>query len=118
MQAHYRYKKVRLAKSGEVVLPAYRSGSKLVVAVEGEHDEEGVYCIAEIGSKLCGFPERAPDYKANQWEHRVCGTNSNNTFFLEIPEGLEGEKIKIHAVFSNRWKGERTTCNVYLCDKH
>ncbi len=118
MQAHYRHKRIQLAKSGEVVIPAYRKGSKLAVAIEGEHGKECVYCVAEIGGKLCGFPERAPDYKANQWEHSVCGTDSNNTFFLELPEGLEGGKIKIHAVFSNRWKGEKTTCNVYLCDKH
>lgn len=118
MQAHYRYKKVQKALSGEFVLPEYRSGSKLTVAVNGNHGEECVYCVAEIVGKLFGFPERAPDYKANQWEHCVCGSDKNNTFYLELPDGLEGQKIKIYTIFSQRRKADEAECKIYIIPKH
>lgn len=117
MQAHYRHKKSELLKWQEITLPAYKSGSKLTVAVEGVHGNEGVYCIADIDGKLTGFPERAPDYKANQWEHYVWSSDKNNTFFLPLPDGLEGKTIKVFALFSER-KGTDTECNIYICEKH
>ncbi len=118
MQAHYRHKKIQLSACQEFILPEYKQGAKIAVAVEGEHGEEGVYCIAEFDGKISGFPKRAPDYRANQWEHAVCSTDRNNTFFIEIPENMQGKKVRIHAVFTNRRKGEDATCNVYICDKH
>ena len=117
MQAHYRHKKTVLAKWQEFALPQYKSGAKIAVAVEGMHGTEGVYCVAEIDEKLMGFPERAPDYKANQWEHYVWSSDKNNTFFLPLPDGLQGKKIKVTAIFSDRRKTD-VTCNVYICDKH
>ncbi|MBQ7101454.1 MAG: hypothetical protein IJN81_07465 [Clostridia bacterium] len=118
MQAHPRHKKINLSKSGEFTLPEYRSGARLTVAVNGKHGEECVYCVAEIGDKRFGFPERAPDYKANQWEHRVCGSDKNNTFFLPLPDGMAGETVKIYTLFTDRGKGEKTKCYIYICEKH
>lgn len=118
MQAHYRHKKIQLSARQEFILPEYKQGAKIAVAVEGEHGEECVYCTAEFDGKISGFPKRAPDYRANQWEHAVCSTDKNNTFFIEIPENMQGKKFRIHAIFSDRNKGEKVKCNVYLCDKH
>lgn len=117
LQAHYRYKKIRKAISSEFTLPEYQN-SKLTVAVNGVHGEECVYCVAEINGKLIGFPERAPDYKANQWEHKVCGSDKNNTFFMELPEGLAGQKIKVYTLFTQDRKSEDALCNVYITPKH
>lgn len=117
MQAHYRYKKTAFTKWNEFTLPNYKNGSKIAVAVEGVHGDEGVYCVLEIDGKLSGFPKRAPDYKANQWEHCVCSSDKNNTFFYELPDGMQGKSIKIHAVFSDRRKTD-VLCNVYICDRH
>lgn len=118
MQAHYRHKNTALARWQEFTLPQYRSGAKLTVAVNGTHGEEGVYCVAEIGGRLSGFPERAPDYKSNQWEHRVCSSDKNNTFYLELPDGLQGQTVKVYALFSDRRKAAQSSCDVYICDKH
>lgn len=118
MQAHYRYKKTQAVKSAEFILPDYNALPRLTVAVEGEHGTEGVYCVAEIRGNFFGFPERAPEYKANQWEHRVLDSDKNNTFYMDLPDGLSGEKIKIYAVFSNRGKAKNCTCNIYLTPKH
>ena len=117
MQAHYRFKNIYLEKYSEFVLPEYENNSYLAVAIEGTHGEECVYCVAEIDGKFSGFPRRAPDYKANQWEHAVCGTDKNNTFFMDLPDGMQGRKIKIHAMFSDRRKSD-AVCNVYICQKH
>ena len=118
MQAHYRHKRIQLSKSGEFTIPAYKNGSFIAVAVEGDHGTECVYCTAEFDGKINGFPRRAPDYRANQWEHAVCESNKNNTFFVDIPDGMEGKTVRIHALFNDRRKGENVTCNVYICEKH
>lgn len=118
MQAHYRYKKTSVVYSGEFTLPNYKETPKLTVAVEGEHGTEGVYCVLETEGKTAGFPERAPEYKANQWEHSVCNSDSNNTFYYPLPEGLEGKKVTVRAVFSDRRKAENCRCDVYLSPKH
>ena len=118
MQAHYRHKKVANAKQGKFTLPEYKNGSSIAIAVEGTHGEECVYCVAKIDGKLCGFPRRAPDYKANQWEHMVCGSDKNNTFYLELPDGMQGKEIELTALFSNRRKAENCVCDVYICEKH
>ena len=118
MQAHYRHRKVAVLKNGTFTLPEYRQGSSLAVAVEGVHGEECVYCVASFdGAKAVGFPRRAPDYRANQWEHAVCGSDANNTFFIEIPEDMQGKNVEISAVFCDRRKAD-AVCNVYICEKH
>ncbi|MBQ9946312.1 MAG: hypothetical protein IJO68_07295 [Clostridia bacterium] len=118
MQAHFSYKKTRAVHSAEFTLPDYTGLRRLTVAVEGVHGAEGVYCIAEADGQFFGFPERAPEYKANQWEHRVIDSDKNNTFFLTLPDCLEGKKIKIYAVFSDGSKARECTCDVYLSPEH
>ncbi len=118
MQAHYRYKKTQTVKSAEFILPDLSSLPRIAVAIEGEHGTEGVYCVAEINGKFTGFTERAPEYKANQWEHRVLDSDKNNTFYMILPDSAKGQRIKIYAVFSDRRKAENCTCNVYLTPVH
>lgn len=118
MQAHYRYKGIVADKYGEFVVPEHKEASSVAVAVEGVHGEECVYCVAEIDGKLCGFPRRAPDYRANQWEHAVCSSDKNNTFFLELPPNSIGKTMKIHALFTDRGKAQNVKCNIYICEKH
>lgn len=117
MQAHYNYKKTALVKSAEFLLPDTDRLPRLAVAIEGEHGTEGVYCVMETDGKFTGFPERAPEYKANQWEHRVIDSDKNNTFYMVLPENARGQKIRIYAVFSDR-RGNNCTCNVYLTPVH
>lgn len=118
MQSHYRHSKTSIVCHQDFVLPEYKNGARLAVAVEGEHGDEGVYCVAEFENGISGFPRRAPDYKANHWEQAVRSTSSNNTFFMDIPENMAGKKVRVYAMFNNSRNCENSKCNVYLCDKH
>lgn len=118
MQAHYRYKKTRAVHTGEFTLPDYKSLPRLAAAVEGIHGAESVYLVLETENGFSGFTERAPEYKANQWEHAVVDSDKNNTFFFPLPEGLEGKTVKVHAVFSDRNKAKNCKVNIYLTPKH
>lgn len=118
MQSHYRYKKTKAVKSGEFILPDCSRLPRICVAVNGVHGTEGVYVTAEIDGEFTGFPERAPEYKANQWEHRVLDSDKNNTFYMTLPENLSGKKIKLHAVFSDERKARECQCDVYLIAEH
>lgn len=120
LQSHPQFNRMQMLMSGEFTLPEYREGSRLAVAINGYHGDEGVFCVAGINGTLCGFPARAPDYKANVWEHFVCTCDRNYTYFLPLENGLAGQKIKVYAVFNGDYTdcaGE-LKCKVYLCDKH
>ncbi len=122
MQPHYYRRETRGMKKAAFTLPEYREGAYIAVAAEGRYGEENLYCCAEIDGKLVGFPHRAPEYKANQWEHRVCSSSENHTFYLSLPENCAGKEITVYAVFANDElemnHGKPVECNVYLCDGH
>lgn len=109
--------RVRLIKEGSFTLPEYRSGSRLAVAIEGKTGQEEVTCTAEIDGEVIGFPQRAPEYVVNQWEHCVCGTDGYYTFYLPLRDGLCGKKVKIRVTFSDEGKAD-IPVDVYLCDRH
>jgi len=122
LQPHFARNRTESVKVGNFTLPEYRDGAYIAVAAEGEYGDEVLYCVAEIDGKEIGFPHRAPEYKANQWEHRVCSSRKNHTFFLTLPENCECKEIKIYALFScdeeDENDGKPVVCNVYLCDEH
>lgn len=117
MQAHYRKRPTRILKSGEIPIPAYRPGSFLAVAIEGEHGDEGVYCCAQFDGGYVGPVKRAPDFKANVWEHRVAEAPANCTYYIPLPEGSAGKTATVYASFS-RGGTHKIPCRVYLCEKH
>ncbi len=118
MQASCGLKKTVCVKSAEITVPAdAKAGAKIAVAVEGTHGDEGVYCCLETDGTLRGFPQRAPDYKANVWEHRVVDSDKNNTFFFPVDGDLVGKTVTVYAVFSSA-RGEDCTVNAWLCDAH
>ena len=119
LQPHFRENKPYAIKNGKIVLPDYREGSRLAVAIEGFHGVEGAYCAVEIDGVVEGCPMRAPDFVANQWEHCVCNDDSYYTYFYPLRQGLSGKEIKVSVLFCNKGaEGKEPDCNVYLCDKH
>ena len=89
---------------------------RLAVAVNGKHGREGVYCAAKIDGQLAGFPERAPSYPSNVWEHLVRLQDHDNTYFMDITPDLVGRTVEVYALFNT----DQHDCDVkaYLCPKH
>lgn len=118
LQAHYGKKRTRLKKSGKIFLPEFREGSFLAVGVEGRTGNENGYCVAEIDGELFGFPRRAPEYRANVWEHTVVQTDRNYTYYLPLKKEWIGKTVNIHCLLSGAQAKNEIECNAYLCDKH
>ena len=117
LQAHYAKKPTKLVRYADFTVPPHREGAYIALGVNGDHGAEGVSCTALLDGKLLGFPERAPSYKANVWEHRVCDEPLNNTFFFPLPENAAGKTIRLYASFSTD-VGKECVCRAYLCDRH
>ena len=117
MQAHYRKRPTRVLKSGTVTVPENRPGAFLAVAIEGEHGDEGVYCCACMDGNYIAPIKRAPDFKANMWEHQVTDAPANNTYYIPLPADAAGKQVTVYASFS-KWRTEQIPCRVYLCQKH
>lgn len=117
LQAHYSRRKTAFVKSGGIKVPRCEAGSYLALAVNGRHGVEGVYACLECGGEKRGFPRRAPDYRANVWEHRVCSEGENNTFYYPLDEDTMGRTLTVHAVFSGG-DPEEIDCEVWLCGPH
>jgi hypothetical protein len=109
--------KVRVEKRGSIVLPEVTDPGYIAVALNGRHGDEGAFCVAEIDGQLCGFPRRAPDFKANVWEHIVCSEDSNYTYYLDIPAEWSHKTLTVRVVFANK-SGAAVDCKVWFCPKH
>ncbi|MCQ2485125.1 MAG: hypothetical protein MJ168_07305 [Clostridia bacterium] len=116
LQAHYSQRPTKNMWQASFTVPEYRDGAYIAVAAEGQCGEETFYCSAEIDGKLVGFPHRAPEYKANQWEHKVISSRGNHTFYLPLPENCAGKAVTIYAVSGS--DSCDFSCDVYLCDSH
>ena len=117
MQAPYRMRTTRTLKRGTVQLPEDCRDAFLAVAVEGEHGDEGVYCCACLDGKYLATTKRAPDFKANIWEHRVCQGTGYTTHYIPVPADAAGKQVEVFASFSG-WGVEEIPCRVYLCRNH
>ncbi len=113
LMAHYSKRPTVFAKKA-TVCPT--STGRLAVAVNGKHGTEGVYCAAKIDGTPAGFPDRAPSYPSNVWEHLVSLKDHDNTYFMDVTPDMVGKSIDVYALFSGEDHGEDV--NVYLCPKH
>ncbi len=113
LMAAYKDKPTVFAQSVKVI-PT--ETGKLAVAVNGTHGIEGVYCGARMGKEYLGFPDRAPSYPTNPWEHRVDLPKGNTTHYLPITEDMVGQETEIFILYN----GTEHDCHtdVYLCKEH
>ena len=85
LQLPYREFQPDFAKTATFTLPPYGEGDYLAVAVNGFHGDEGYSCTLTWDEGAVGADRRAPEYKANMWEHRVVCVGANNTSFITLP---------------------------------
>lgn len=116
LQAPYSRRPAQTVKCGEIKIPVSKPGSYLALGVNGRHGVERVYACMEVNGRLIGAPRRAPDYRANVWEHIVCSEERNNTFYFPVTPEMEGQTAVFYAVFSGG--AEEMCCDVWLCEEH
>jgi len=109
--------RVRVEKCGSIVLPEVTYPGYIAVALNGRHGDERAFCVAEVDGQLYGFPRRAPDFKANVWEHIVCSEDANYTYYLDIPAEWSHKTMTVRVVFANR-SSAAVDCRVWFCPKH
>lgn len=70
-------------------------GSYLVVAIHGEHDEEGAYAALRIGEGYMGAPDRAPSFPFNPWES-MSGkeVRTGYTYYFPVDSSMIGKSIE------------------------
>lgn len=86
-------------QTGEVRLESYPAGSKLCVALEGRHERDAAYVVLELADgTIVGAPDKAPSFPANQYEHFIARTGSNNTFYFPIKPEYENSAVKVHVL--------------------
>ncbi len=113
LMAHYGKRPTVFAKKATVCPMAT---GRLAVAVNGKHGREACYCAAKIEGTPAGFPDRAPSYPSNVWEHFVSLKNHDNTYFMDVTPAMVGKSIDVYALFSG--EDHADDVNVYLCPKH
>lgn len=117
LQAMYGIKTVCACHTAKITLPMVKDGDYISAAIEGEHGEEGVYCVAAIDNKLIGFPDRATAYQSNVWEFRVTAREANYTYYLPLTADMSGKEITVYTLLCNPEKTD-IRCDLYLCPKH
>lgn len=70
-------------------------GSKLAIAIEGEHGVEGAYAAIRVGDRYFGAPDRAAAYPSNTWEYVNARRQTGYTYFVPITEELVGRDIEV-----------------------
>lgn len=108
---------VKVVKHAKITVPGHRNGARLAVALNGRHGDEGAFVCIRQNGVYSGCPNRAPEYKANVWEHRVTAQEENYTYFYPLNNIPQGTELDIYAVF-NSGTADDYNCEIYLCDEH
>jgi len=85
--------------TGEFALKSYPAGAKICVALEGRHEIDAAYAVLELADgTIVGAPDKAPSFPANQYEHFIHRTGSNNTFYFPMKPEYENTTVKVHVL--------------------
>jgi len=118
MMAPYTSKQIKAAHRIEVKIPKrikIEDGDYIAVAINGEHGSECAYCAAEDknSGEPMGFTDRAVSYPVNNWEHIVCESSKNYTYYLKLCEKDNEREFIIYTLLT---KESRVDCDVYFCE--
>ncbi|MBE6930549.1 MAG: hypothetical protein E7463_09740 [Ruminococcaceae bacterium] len=115
LMAHPSRKPVRDVRALRVKLPdVLPEGAYLTAALEGIHGSEGAYCAAVCGDTLLGFPDRAPSYPYNMWEHFMRGTDRCNSFYLPLEPSMAGKLLTVFTLICDSEHRDFHT-DLWLC---
>ena len=119
MMAPYKSKQIKSAYKFEVKLPetiAIEDGDYIAVAINGEHGSECAYCAAaEKSGTPVGFTDRAVSYSVNNWEHIVCKSDRNYTYYLTLSKEDTGKEYVFYVLMTKLSGEAAVDCDVYFC---
>ena len=120
MMAPYASKQVNSAAKFEIKLPdsiTIEEGDYIAVAVNGKHGSEAAYCAAvdKNSGEVVGFTDRAVSYPVNNWEHIVCESDRNYTYYLNL-SNLKEAAAKEFIFYTLLTDAEAAVdCDIYFC---
>jgi len=120
MMAPYAAKQIKYAQKLEIKMPetvTVEDGDYIAAAVNGEHGSECVYCAAfdKNNGNLLGFTDRAVSYPVNNWEHIVCASDKNYTYYLRLSKEDAGKELTFYTLLTNHKTAAAAKCDVYFC---
>ena len=120
MMAPYAAKQIKYAQKFEIKIPetiAVEDGDYIAVAVNGEHGIESAYCAAvdKNSGEPIGFTDRAVSYPVNNWEHIVCQSDKNYTYYLKLSESDAGKEFIFYTLLTKPHEETEINCEVYFC---
>ena len=120
MMAPYAARQIQSSHKLEIKLPesiTVEDGDYIAVAVNGDHGIECAYCAAidKNSGKPVGFTGRATSYPVNNWEHIVCESGKNYTYYLALSKEDAGKEFVFYTLLTKP-AGEVTVGrDVYFC---
>ncbi|MCL1794151.1 MAG: hypothetical protein FWG34_09795 [Oscillospiraceae bacterium] len=116
MMAPYSKKQMTYAQRLEIKLPEtikIETGDYISAAVNGTYGAESVYCAAaDKNNDPIGFTGRAVSYPVNNWEHIVCQSDKNYTYYLKLSAEDTGKEFVFYALAT---KPAAIDCEIYFC---
>ncbi|MBR4749041.1 MAG: hypothetical protein IK083_05675 [Abditibacteriota bacterium] len=117
LQAPFEPDTVGACLSCAVTLPEVKDGDYISAAIEGEHGAEDAWCVAELEGRLLSFPDRAPAYRSNVWEHIVMTRDRNYTCYLPLSRDMSGKELRVYTLLRDPERRD-VRCDLYLCPRH
>ena len=120
MMAPYAVKQAEYAQKLEIKIPetiTVEDGDYIAVAVNGNHGSESAYCAAvdKNSGNPVGFTDRAVSYPVNNWEHIVCRSSKNYTYYLSLSREYSGKEFIFYTLLTKSTKDATVNCDVYFC---
>ena len=120
MMAPYISKQIKSCEKLEIKMPEtidIEDGDYIAVAVNGEHGVESAYCAAidKTSGKPVGFTDRAVSYPINHWEHIVCQSDRNYTYYLNLSKENAGKEFIFYTLLTKSADEVSVDCDVYFC---
>ena len=93
--APYRAHPATAAWTARIKLDEFASGSRLAIAVEGRHGNEGAYAALRVDGVPVGAPDRAVSFPSNTWEYQNVEVEEGYTYLVPLTDEFVGREINV-----------------------
>ncbi|UCD75641.1 MAG: hypothetical protein JSV91_01745 [Phycisphaerales bacterium] len=83
------------AWSASFTLDEIADNSKLAVAINGRHGDEGAYAALRVDGELIGAVDRSVSFPSNTWEYYNVEMESDYAYYFPLSPSMRGRTIEI-----------------------